>query len=361
MKKRLLLAALALCAGLAWAEIELTDTKGRTVKLNAVPERVALGFYYEDYLAVTGKEGLDKVVALSRYTWKDWRSNQYALYEQALPRLKDIPDMGSTANDSFSVEKLIAAEPDVLIVAAWDFDALGEAAHTIEAAGIPIVVLDYNAQTIEKHVRSTLVLGKLMGQESRAQALVDNYQAAMEAVMARVEKAQSQPKVYVELAQNGAEQYGNSYGNTMWGALITQLGGENIAAKEISNSGPLNPEYILAQEPDVIFLAGSKWKNKPQSVTVGFGAQADALKTRMQAYMQRPGWTDLPAVKNRRVHAIYHGGARTLSDYVYAQYIAKQLYPDLFEDIDPEQNLRDYYAKWLPIAADGIFMWQYQP
>ena len=48
-----------------------------------------------------------------------------------------------------------------------------------------------------------------------------------------------------------------------------------------------------------------------------------------------------------------------MADYVYAQFIAKQLYPEAFKDVDPVQNLRDYYQKWLPIPADGVFMTQY--
>ncbi len=66
-------------------------------------------------------------------------------------------------------------------------------------------------------------------------------------------------------------------------------------------------------------------------------------------------------MKNHGVHGIYHGGARTLSDYVYAQYVAKQLYPDAFKDVDPQQNLRDFYEKWLPVKADGVFMLPYTP
>ena len=53
---------------------------------------------------------------------------------------------------------------------------------------------------------------------------------------------------------------------------------------------------------------------------------------------------------------IYHGGARTLSDYVYTQYIAKQLYPDAFADVNPAQNLKTYYDTWMPVKAEGTFV-----
>lgn len=361
--KRLVLSALALCAfmGQAMADITVTDVKGRSVTVPKVPERVVLGFYYEDYLAIAGPDALDKVVALSLSTWKDWRPNQFALYEKTLPKLSSIPDVGNTEDNTFSIEKVVAAKPDLLILAAWSYDALGEGVKQIEAAGIPIVVLDYNAQTVEKHVASTLALGKLMGTEDRAEQLAETYKAAMADIDARIKAAgPTNKKVYVELAQKGAGEVGNSYGDTMWGALVDKLGGHNIAKGQVGNWGPLSPEYVLAEKPDLIFLAGSEWVNKPQSVQVGFGADPALTRERMKPYVERAGWSELPAVQNGGVHAIYHGGARTLSDFVYAQYIAKQLYPDAFKDVDPAKNIADYYAKWLPIKADGVFVLPYQ-
>ena len=361
--KKLLLAAVAVLAfaGHAFADITVTDVKGRTVTVPDVPQRVVLGFYYEDYLAIAGPDALDKVVALSLSTWKDWRPNQFALYEKALPKLSAIPDVGNTEDNTFSIEKVVAAKPDLLILAAWSYDALGEGVKQIEAAGIPIVVLDYNAQTIEKHVASTLALGKLMGTEDRAEQLAKDYEAAMADIDARIKAAgPTGKKVYVELAQKGAAEVGNSYGDTMWGALIEKLGGKNIAKGQVGNWGPLSPEYVLAEKPDLIFLAGSEWVNKPQSVQVGFGADPALTRERMKPYVERAGWSELPAVKTGQVHAIYHGGARTLSDFVYAQYIAKQLYPEAFKDVDPAKNIADYYAKWLPIKADGVFVLPYQ-
>lgn len=361
--KKLLLAAVATLAfvGQAFADITVTDVKGRTVTVPDVPERVVLGFYYEDYLAIAGPEALDKVVALSLSTWKDWRPNQFALYEKALPKLSSIPDIGNTEDNTFSIEKVVAAKPDLLILAAWSYDALGEGVKQIEAAGIPIVVLDYNAQTVEKHVASTLALGKLMGRQDRAEQLAKDYEAAMADIDARIKAAgPTDKKVYVELAQKGAAEVGNSYGDTMWGALVEKLGGKNIAKGQVGNWGPLSPEYVLAEKPDLIFLAGSEWVNRPQSVQVGFGADPALTRERMKPYVERAGWSELPAVKNGQVHAIYHGGARTLSDFVYAQYIAKQLYPDAFKDVDPAKNIADYYAEWLPIQAEGVFVLPYQ-
>lgn len=363
IKKLLIGAAATLMAlaGQSFAEIKVTDVLGHEVTLPKPAERVVLGFYYEDYMAVAGPGAFDKVVALSLAPWKDWRPNQYAAYEKVLPQLSSLPDVGNTDDGTFSIEKVIAVRPDLVILPAWAYDALGEGVQQIEAAGIPVVTLDYNAQTLEKHLLSTEVLGKVMGAEDRASKLAENYKAAMEDIDARIKKVgPSNKKVYVEIAKKGPEVIGNSYGNSMWGALIDRLGGINIAKGQIGDWSPLNPEYVLTQKPDVILLAGSEWLNQPAAVSVGFGADPSVVRERVAAYMGRPGWSDLPAVRNGDIHAIYHGGARTLSDYVYAQYIAKQLYPDAFKDINPIENIRRYYETWLPIKADGVFVLPYE-
>lgn len=360
--KHAALAALMLTAVPALAEITVTDLDGRTVTLDHVPDRVALGFYYEDYLAVTGADGMDRVVALSRAPWADWRPGQWKAYTAVFPALESLPDFGNTDDNTFSVEALIAAKPEVVILASWQTASLGEpGVKQIEDAGIKVVALDYNAQTLERHLLSTRVLGAVMGQPKRAEALAALYQVKIEDTLARIAKAgPSHKKIYVELAQKGPGEVGNSYGKGMWAGVIDLVGGENIAKGQIENWGPLSPEYVIAQQPEVILLAGSEWLNKPEAVLLGFGASDAVAQPKMAAYTTRPGWADLPAVRSREVYGIYHGGNRTLSDFVYVRAIAKALYPDAFADVDPAAELADYYARWMPIAADGVFVTKLQ-
>ena len=340
------------------AEITVTDLDGRTVTLDKAPERVALGFYFEDYLAVTGAEGADKIVALSRAPWADWRPGQWKIYTARFPQLEMLPDFGNADDNTFSVEALIAARPEVAILSSWQTASLGEpGVKQIEDAGIKIVALDYNAQTLERHLLSTRVLGAVMGQPERAEHLANLYETMTNDTLARVAEAgPSHRKIYVELAQKGPGEVGNSYGNGMWAGVIELVGGLNIAKGQVESWGPLSPEYVLAQQPEVILLAGSEWLNKPEAVILGFGATDEMAQPKMAAYTTRPGWADLPAVQNRQVYGIYHGGNRTLSDFVYARAIAKALYPGTFADVDPAAELADYYRTWMPIEAQGLFI-----
>ena len=49
------------------------------------------------------------------------------------------------------------------------------------------------------------------------------------------------------------------------------------------------------------------------------------------------------------------GASRTLADAAMIQYIAKALYPSLFEDIDPIQTYINFHKNYLPVIPEGTF------
>ncbi|MEL7466379.1 MAG: ABC transporter substrate-binding protein [Pseudomonadota bacterium] len=338
----------------------VTDVLGRTVDVPDDPQKVLVGFYFEDFFAIVGPNAYDRVAAISKDAWYGWRNLQWQAYTAATPRIEELTDVGEVDAGTFSLETAIASGADVAILASWQYDALGETVATMEAAGIPVVVADYNAQTVEKHVASTLLIGELMGAEDRAQALADEYAAAVADVEARVAAAQAAgaaaKTVYMELGNKGPGEHGNSWGEIMWGSAIATAGGNNIAAGQVAKWAPLNPEYVVASNPDVIFLAGSAWVSRDQAVVMGPTVDPALTHERMKPYLARPGWADLNAVKAGEVHGVYHGGARTLYDYAYLQYIAKTLYPDAFADVDPQATLERFFETYLPIEAKGAYM-----
>jgi ABC-type Fe3+-hydroxamate transport system substrate-binding protein len=354
----------ALLATSAWAAtIEVTDALGRKVKVNSPVQRVVINFNYEEFTAVAGKEGWAKVVGMSRTPWEGWRPAIFKRYTAVIPNLQAMPDVGHSDEGSFSAEKIIALKPDVLFIAEWTFNALKTARDQIEAAGIPIVVIDYNAQVLERHLASTRAIGKVMGTDARAEELATLYDREYKNILARIAKAGGQRKrVYVELGQAGPDTVGNSYSGTMWGKIITVLGAENLADGKLPGPwGPLNAETVIAADPDLIFIAGSSWVNRPLAVKTGYDATTDTTRKSLEPYAQRAGWAGLKAVRNGEVHAIEHGLCRTLFDFVPMQYMAKRLYPDAFRDVDPDASFRAYHAKYLPVAYSGVWMLPLKP
>ena len=341
----------------------VTDALGRSVAFNGPINRVITTFNYEEFTAIAGLDGWKRVVAMSRTPWEGWRPAIFSRYTKVIPNLQAMPDVGHMEDNTFSAEKVIAMKPDVLLMAEWGFSSAKTQVQQIEAAGIQIVVIDYNAQTLERHLASTRAIGKVMGTESRAEELAVLYETQYRDIIARVAKAQGPRKsIYVELGQAGPETIGNTYNNTMWGKIITTLNADNLATGKLPGPwGPLAQEAVIAANPDLILIAGSSWINRPKAVKTGYESDPATTRASLATYAARAGWADLKAIKSGNVHAIEHGLCRTLFDFVAMQYIAKQLYPEQFADIDPVQSFQDYHAKYLPVEFSGTWMLKLKP
>lgn len=192
-------ATLALGALGAWAAPStIEDVLGRKLTLELPAQRVLLGFYVEDYFAVGGDKAFDRLVGLSRGWFVKSRPAVWEQYATARPTLRDVPDVGNVQDQSFSLEKVLATKPDVVILADWQFKALASEIPRLEAAGIPVVVVDYNAQTLERHMASTKVLGQLTGETARAQGIADGYRQVVQTIQQRIAQAKlPRPRTYI--------------------------------------------------------------------------------------------------------------------------------------------------------------------
>ena len=356
-----LIAAAALSIGpvSAFAKpVQLTDTVGRKVTVDLPAKRVVLGFYYQDYMAIGGKTALDNVVGFSKAVWADWAPPSWAAFSKAVPKLNQLTDVGEVEVGTFSIEKVLALKPDLLVLAEWQYKALGSDLDRINKAGIPIVVLDYNAQTVAKHVQSTKLIGTLTGQQQKADKLAADYKRIADTIQARVKKANlPKPKVYVEFGNKGPAEHSVTFGKSMWGSMATLVGGNNIAASSVEFYGPINPEKVLAANPDVIVITGreTELKKNPAAMVMGWGIPKAEAEKRLAGFAKRAGWANLPAIKNNRLYAAYHANSRTLSDSASIQFMAKAIYPQLFKDFNPEKTYLDFYRQNLPVVPNGTF------
>lgn len=345
------------CVAAQAAPTSIQDVLGRTVEVEAPAKRVLLGFYFEDYMAVGGEKAFDKVVGISREAWAGWRAANWALHVAHRPSLKDIPDVGEVEAQTFSVEKALALKPDVVVLADWQYKGMGSDIKRLEAAKIPVVVVDYNAQTLERHLASTKVLGQLTGETARAERINAEYKDAIDQVQSRIAQAKlPKPRVYIEFGNKGPTEYSFTYGKNMWGAMAAVAGGDNIAAPFVEWWGPMNPEQVLASRPEVVLIAGTESTKNQAAMLMGQGVDKAQAAQRLAGFTGRNGWAEMPAVKTNRVYGIYQGASRTISDYVMVQYMAKALYPTLFKDLNPETNYLDFYKRYLPVIPTGTFM-----
>ena len=113
---------------------------------------------------------------------------------------------------------MLSLKPDLLVLADWQYQALGSDLDRITKAGIPIIVLDYNAQTVAKHVQSTKLLGAITGQQQKADKLAADYKRIVDNIQARVKKANlPKPKVYIEFGNKGPAEHSVTFGKSSVG------------------------------------------------------------------------------------------------------------------------------------------------
>lgn len=339
--------------------VELTDVLDRKVEVELPAERVMLGFYYPDYMAIGGVDAFDNIVGFSKDVWSVWNPASWELFSSEVPRLKELADVGEVEAGTFSLEKVLSLNPDVVILAEWQYQALGGDVDRIQSAGIPVLVVDYNAQTLERHIQSTQLLGAVAGESERADQIASEYRDIVENIQSRIEQSnQNKPRVYVEFGNQGPDGLGFTYGKNMWGAMIAMTGGDNIALPYVGWWGPMSPEQVLSSQPEVVIIAGRETElgKNEEAMVMGIDIPRAKAQRRLQGYTGRSGWKSLPAVQNNRVYGVYQGASRSITDGAMVEYFAQITYPELFNNLTPRQTYLDFHERYLPVVPDGTFM-----
>ncbi|GAA6514845.1 ABC transporter substrate-binding protein [Phocea massiliensis] len=346
--------------------ISFTDLSGRAITLEKQPETIAVANYLVNFMLVGGSQSLDKVSALAIDGWQDTRYGEYTVFTESFPKLLELPSVGGYHNDVLDAEKVLALAPDVLLINTSQYTENEASIPTWEAAGIQVVTVDYHKMSLENHLRSTRILGALLGRQEVAEELCRRYQGGIDLVNERLSTLSPEEKaakVYVELGNNGAGEYGNSYAGTLWGGILDNLGVINLANGRLEGAyGVLDREYVISSNPDYIFIGGAIWSGDTggDQMRMGFTIDEALAQERLRGFAGREEWRGLTAVQNGDVYGVDHGSLRNIADYVFTEYMAKCIYPDLFADLDPEAEMHDLYATYLPeLRYTGTFMIQW--
>lgn len=260
----LLCLALCLCALPVLAEdgVSVTDMKGREITLDAPAARiVALSPSDCEILYALGAE--DTLVG----------RGQYCDYPEAV---LEIPAVNSGAETN--LEQILALNPQVVVMTAMAQTT--EQVEALEKAGVKAVVSD--AQDIAGTYEAIALLGKLVGKEAEADALITQMKDAFAAI---AEKAENTGKtVYFEVSPL---EYGlwTAGKNTFMDELATICGLENAFA-DVEGWQGVSQEQVLARDPDYIV-----------TISMYFGEGP----TPVEEILGRKGWEGLKAVKNQQV------------------------------------------------------------
>ena len=260
-------AALAMLASFTPARAEqvtLTDIKGRSVSLSLPVQRVLLaeGRQIHTVAALDREAPFARVVGWGADLEKA-DPESYAAYVALYPQAAALPKFGSVTGGGFDVEAAIVLKPDVVLLN-YEAQRASDETRLIEklaSVGIAVVYIDFRHAPFENIEPSLRLLGKLFGREEVAERLI----AFRAAQMARVTERLAQhpqlkrPLVMVDRIPGYSEDCCLTFGPENFGRMVEVAGGRNLGSELLSGTfGTVNPEAIVARDPEVLIVTGGK-------------------------------------------------------------------------------------------------------
>ena len=350
----------------AFAEkVTVKDVTGRDVEVNVPVKHVILGEGRQIYfLAALDKNNPFEHVVGWRDDLPKADPETYEAYLAKYPDIAKLPKFGGMKDGTFDIEQAVALKPDVILMNIDAKTATEEAGYIekLGKVGIPLVYVDFREKPMENTEPSMRLMGKLMGKEAVAEDFIKFRSDSIKRVTDVLEKENpKKPVVFVERAGGYSDDCCMSFGNENFGKMVEIAGGINMAKGIIPGTfGTVNPEQIIASNPDQIIITGGKWDAYVPGgnwVGVGYGADLKEARRKLEALTKRPGFTGVKAVENGNVHAIWHQFYNNPYQFVAIQEIAEWLHPDLFKDLDPEATFKELHERFLPLEyKPGYFV-----
>ena len=178
-----------------------------------------------------------------------------------------------------NLEAILSYEPDLVVIT---FDP-GDLVAGLEAAGVPVVLFGA-AATIEDVYRQIETLGKATGNPEGALEANQRIDWGLADVVAGADGLGEGVTYYHEIDST----YYTVTSSTFFGEIYGLFGMENIADPADEDGSAfgypqLSSEFIVAADPDIIFLADTL-----------YGVTAESVA-------ERPGWDAMTAVQNGQI------------------------------------------------------------
>ena len=186
----------------------------------------------------------------------------------------ELPAVQSGANTN--LEEILALNPQVVVMS--DMAHTTEQVELLEQNGIRVIGTDANS--IEEVYTNIRLLGKIMGKDAEAEAVIADMQATFADVAAKSEKTDKTIYFEVMPLEWGLWSAGT---NTFMHELAEICGMKNAFA-DIDGWQQVSQEQVIERSPDYIVLV------------TGMG------ETAVDEVMSREGWENITAIKNGAVY-----------------------------------------------------------
>jgi len=207
----------------------------------------------------------DRVVGISGYTVRP-------------PEARRKPKVSAFINAKF--DKIMALEPDLVLTFS---DLQADIAAELIRRGLTVV--SWNQRSVDEILNMIFTLSTLIGVEAKGRALVEDFEAQLEAIRAAAKAFPFRPRVFFE------EWNDPLISGIRWVEELIEIAGGTPVFPELRlmKNAPdrvVNPQEVVARRPDVVIAS---WCG---------------VKVNKTTIRSRPGWSDMPAVKNGHIYEI---------------------------------------------------------
>ena len=260
---------LIVCLGL-WlhsaAAVTVTDDRQVAVTFTQAPKRIVT-------LLPSLAETVCALGACDRLVGTDKHANWPASVK-ALPKLGGLDDT--------QLEALVRLKPDVVLLA-----KSARIIARLEALGIHVLALEPQTHAdVHRVLQTVAAVLQLPNAQDQADVVWQNIQRQVSQAKSNIPAQAINATVYLE-ASTGGYAAGEA---SFIGDILRQLGLKNIVPAGMGAFPKLNPEFVVRANPQLIVLA------QPMAINLS----------------QRPGWSGIAAIKNKRVCVFPSGQADIL-------------------------------------------------
>ncbi|KXZ40685.1 iron complex transport system substrate-binding protein [Alkalithermobacter thermoalcaliphilus JW-YL-7 = DSM 7308] len=286
--------------------IRVVDFRGKEIVLEKEAKTIAA--MLDSALTTLHMLGIkDEVVAVDKWTY-DSPGFEYT------KKIDERFEKGQVEAVTSNIEKIVSLKPDIVII--W---AEHEDIKALENAGLKVYGVQINS--FDQTFKMVEDLGKITGKNERAREIIEYTKSEIKKIEDIVKTINEEDKqralfiwgpTFLDIAG------GDSTGND----IIVSAGGINVA-KDINLEHPIaNIEQLISWNPDAIIMWYSKALSEDDVINSNQLKSIEAINTNRVYMLPNFFYCDLWTVK-----------------YQYSvKAVAKWLYPELFKDIDLEQE-----------------------
>ena len=186
-----------------------------------------------------------------------------------------------SAFTSAKIDKILALEPD-LVLGFSDLQA--DIAAELVRHGIEVHV--FNHRSVDEILRMIRTLGGLIGEQSRAEALAQQLADGVETIRRETAGERVRPRVYFE------EWDDPHISGIQWVSELVSIAGGDDCFPELARE-TLGKDRIIADSMEIV--------RRAPDIIVGSWC---GKKFRAERVAERPGWADVPAVRDGELHEV---------------------------------------------------------